>query len=76
MEFPNTGRLRIAGQAVSERAPPLAVAWWITIGFQRPVLPSGTVWDNGEFGLQRQGLTQSARRVKDVLDDGTSRTDL
>src|SRR2546421_665243 len=50
LEAPTTGQLRFAGHGVNGQDLPLEVQRRVTLVFQRPLLLSGTVRANIEFG--------------------------
>lgn len=52
-----SGLVRYAAPLGSQPVPP-----WITMVFQHPLLLSGSVRYNVEYGLRRRGLARKARR--------------
>jgi tungstate transport system ATP-binding protein len=67
VETPQSGVLRFAGGPLAGPAAPLAVRRRITLVFQRPLLLSGTVRANVEYGL-RLRRRRDPDRVDEVLD--------
>jgi tungstate transport system ATP-binding protein len=67
VEAPQSGVLRFAGAPLESPAAPLAVRRRITLVFQRPLLLSGSVRANVEYGLQLR-RRRDPDRVDEVLD--------
>ncbi|MCC7362355.1 MAG: phosphate ABC transporter ATP-binding protein [Anaerolineales bacterium] len=55
LEPPSAGALFFAGRPVPA-APPLSLVRRVTTVFQRPVMLTGSVWDNVAYGLRLRGL--------------------
>jgi tungstate transport system ATP-binding protein len=68
LEVPASGRLVYSGHRLGSRALPAEVRRGVTLVFQRPLLLSGTVRANVEYGLRLRGLGRCAERVRAVLD--------
>jgi tungstate transport system ATP-binding protein len=68
LERPAAGLLRFGDHRLDEQELPLAQRRRITLVFQRPLLLSGTVQDNVEYGLHLRGEAHRAVRVREVLD--------
>jgi tungstate transport system ATP-binding protein len=66
LEAPSAGRLTFAGAGVPPR-PPLALVRRVTTVFQRPVMLSGSVWDNVAYGLRLRGQAPEPA-VRQVLE--------
>jgi tungstate transport system ATP-binding protein len=68
LEAPTAGAVWFAGHRLGGPAVPLAVRRRLTLVFQRPVLLSGTVRANVEYGLRLRGLGRCRAAVQEVLD--------
>ncbi len=68
LEAPASGWLEYAGQRLDGRGLPRAMRRGVTLVFQRPLLLSGTVRANVEYGLRLRGLGRCPERVQMTLD--------
>src|SRR5205807_1748466 len=68
LERPTQGKLEFAGCRLDQGEPSLAVRQRVTLLFQRPLLLSGTVRTNIEFGLRLRGAPGRAERAAAVLE--------
>jgi tungstate transport system ATP-binding protein len=68
LEAPASGSLTYAGHRLDGRALPGKVRRGVTLVFQRPLLLSGTVRANVEYGLRLRGLGRCPERVQAILD--------
>jgi tungstate transport system ATP-binding protein len=69
LERPAGGRLCFAGHRLDERDLPLQDQRRITLVFQRPLLLTGTVRANVEYGLRLRGQGRQADRVQATLNN-------
>jgi tungstate transport system ATP-binding protein len=68
LEEPTTGQVRFNGCLVNGSGPPpLELRRQVTTVFQRPVLLSGSVFDNVAYGLRIRGYRNVAPQVEAVL---------
>jgi tungstate transport system ATP-binding protein len=67
VEAPTSGQLRF-GDYRLDAGLPLDVQRRITLVFQRPLLLTGTVHGNVEYGLRLRGLDRHSPRVPAILD--------
>jgi tungstate transport system ATP-binding protein len=67
IETPVAGRVLFGG-GVDLRDVSLEIRRRITMVFQRPLLLSGTVWANVEYGLRLRGRGRQPPGVREVLD--------
>jgi tungstate transport system ATP-binding protein len=68
LERPTTGQLWFGDHRLDERDLPLEVQRRITLVFQKPLLLSGTVQANVEYGLRLRRLKRRAASVHETLD--------
>src|SRR5262249_7786679 len=68
LETPSTGRLQFGSHRLNGQAMPLEVQRRVTLVFQRPLLLSGSVQANVEYGLRRQRRGQQPAKVREILD--------
>ncbi len=69
LEPPTRGRLRFGNYVLDGRGPPpLEVRRRVTTVFQRPVLLSGTVFDNVAYGLRIRRIKDVSRQVMAILE--------
>jgi tungstate transport system ATP-binding protein len=68
VERPAEGKLWFEGHALHERELPLSVRRRITLVFQAPLLLTGTVRANVEYGLRLRGARDRAERASASLD--------
>ncbi len=71
LDRPSTGQLKFCGQIVhSGRQSLLALRRRVVLVDQYPILFTGPVWKNVEFGLKVRGIAKQTRlrRVKEVLE--------
>jgi tungstate transport system ATP-binding protein len=68
LDAPMAGAVWFAGHRLGGRDVPLAVRRRVTLVFQRPVLLTGTVRANVEYGLRLRGLGRGRAEVQEVLD--------
>jgi len=68
LEAPASGRLAYAGHRHDGQALSWKARRSVTLVFQRPLLLTGTVRANVEYGLWLRGLGRCAERVQAVLD--------
>jgi tungstate transport system ATP-binding protein len=66
VESPTSGRLWLGEQRIG-REVPVGVLRRVTLVFQRPLLLSGTVRRNVEYGLRLRGRPDAAARADEVL---------
>jgi len=69
LETPTTGRLQFGSYRLNGQAMPLEVQRRVTLVFQRPLLLSGSVRANVEYGLRRQHRGQQPVKVREILDN-------
>jgi tungstate transport system ATP-binding protein len=67
LEPPSGGVLRFGDHRLDGRSLPVTVQRRITMVFQRPLLLTGTVWANVEYGLRLRGVSRASARAQDVL---------
>jgi tungstate transport system ATP-binding protein len=69
LEPPTRGRLRFGDYVLDGTGPPpLEIRRRVTTVFQRPVLLSGTVFDNVAYGLRIRGVKDVGQRVNAILE--------
>ena len=68
LENPTGGEIRFDDSPFVSTDLPLPTRRRITLVHQRPVLLSGSVWLNVEYGLRLRGSRDRSRKVKGVLD--------
>jgi tungstate transport system ATP-binding protein len=68
LERPDSGDLWMANHPLHERAPALEMQRKISLVFQRPLLLSGTVQANVEYGLRLRGRPIASQLVSQTLD--------
>jgi tungstate transport system ATP-binding protein len=67
LEAPTSGRLEVGGCPLDGREPPRDVRRRVTLVFQRPLLLSGTVQANVEYGLWLRGRGGRGARAREAL---------
>jgi tungstate transport system ATP-binding protein len=68
LEAPTSGCLELWGNRLDDRELPAAVSRRMTLVFQRPLLLSGTVQANVEYGLRLRGERRRSARARELLD--------
>ena len=68
LEPPTTGHIAFEQQRFEGRGAPLEVLRRITMVFQRPLLLTGSVRTNVEYGLRLRGRNQPAAKTQEVID--------
>jgi tungstate transport system ATP-binding protein len=68
LERPDSGDLWMANHPLHERPPALEMQRKISLVFQRPLLLSGTVQANVEYGLRLRGRSIASQLVSQMLD--------
>jgi tungstate transport system ATP-binding protein len=69
LESPTGGELQFADQRINGKVMPLETQRRVTLVFQRPVLLSGTVRANVEYGLRLRGSARRWPLAEQVLED-------
>jgi tungstate transport system ATP-binding protein len=67
LEAPTAGELQFGGHHVNGQKLPLDLQRRVTLVFQRPLLLTGSVRANVEYGLRRRGLSQQLSRIDAIL---------
>ncbi len=67
LDAPTTGRVSFGGQRFEGPSAPVALLRRVTLLFQRPVLLTGTVRANVEYGLKVRGLPDRHARTQHLL---------
>jgi tungstate transport system ATP-binding protein len=69
LEDPTSGLLEFEGTPVRSTTDlPIDLKRRVTTVFQRPMLLSGSVWDNVEYGLRLRGVRNSRGRIENALE--------
>ena len=68
LDQPTHGDIRFDDSPFVSKDLPLSIRRRITMVHQRPMLLTGTVWLNVEYGLRLRGSRDRSRKVKGVLD--------
>jgi len=67
LETPTAGQLQFGGYRLNGQAMPLEIQRRVTLVFQRPLLLSGSVQANVEYGLTRKRRGQHPAKVRGIL---------
>lgn len=69
LEFPTSGSLSFNGKALKTgEEVPLELRRQITMVFQRPMLLTGSVWDNVAYGLKLRDRHDQHKQIQEMLE--------